>query len=813
MKKSVSIGAPSSPPRRVNFSTLSPHASVRDLLSARGEVLGDNQSNYRASIRSRGSIISLGSRPPNIREKSRSTGTTGTTGTTSSRMFTFISDDGYGINHGDGIDTSRSGSRPTSPGSSHLNRGDPVYDLSSSAQIWLRGGGGNGSGGHGGPRRPSGVSARSSTAPSTITVLSRSHGDADGSSTQNDNSNYNSQTAESSRNSSVGVISRFLKMSPESTTPSSESQFSFTATDNSLAQSYSSQDQVQFQFQSSALGDIYSNSNAMRAYRAKKLKSQSLNDSKPLRILFVNKTSQPLILCWVGFDNKLHHYYKLQPCSSTTVIGGMGNTNNIHNNGLDIRINGGVHSEQTFVGHSFVIGTCPTMAMAVEEEENSNDANGTSAYYDDMLEEYSKDIVYCSDEESDDEGNRSNSCWVPFTSRSRSASSSAYSKFKSNFNSSNDHNYDDTKINKIIAAYRPKKICTDDDDDDENNNVIGIHMATITEELTFVTKKEKRGFFQRPLASLSPQKSYHLSVTQCHLDSTPVDESGKEYESMVIGGWNVKCEKGLFTKVEDKNGVLSQIRSKIQNQNRASETATATNNNSNTSQNETLMERVRERLERDLTAAANKLPPSACRLLQKSTLLWINRSQIYGPKVAPIRGRGMCYHPGKKWLIENGMSTEKCGGIELYEAGEYLKDCDLWYGAGGVMLHELSHAFHSKFVKDGYDNQDIIDCYNAAMEDKLYECVRVHTLRGGFDERRAYACTNAMEYFAELSVAFLGGVGKERDLEFNKWYPFNRSQIKEHDPRAYSLLKRLWENEDNYTEQLDYVKCTTCTSY
>jgi hypothetical protein len=53
-----------------------------------------------------------------------------------------------------------------------------------------------------------------------------------------------------------------------------------------------------------------------------------------------------------------------------------------------------------------------------------------------------------------------------------------------------------------------------------------------------------------------------------------------------------------------------------------------------------------------------------------------------------------------------------------------------------------------------------------------------------------------MEYFAELSVAFLGGVNKDEDCEFNKWFPFNRKQLKKHDPRAYQLLKQLWRVKD-----------------
>ena len=52
-----------------------------------------------------------------------------------------------------------------------------------------------------------------------------------------------------------------------------------------------------------------------------------------------------------------------------------------------------------------------------------------------------------------------------------------------------------------------------------------------------------------------------------------------------------------------------------------------------------------------------------------------------------------------------------------------------------------------------------------------------------------------MEYFAELSVAFLGGLDEER--EHNKWYPFNRSQLRDHDPRAFAMLCKIWGVDDD----------------
>ena len=46
------------------------------------------------------------------------------------------------------------------------------------------------------------------------------------------------------------------------------------------------------------------------------------------------------------------------------------------------------------------------------------------------------------------------------------------------------------------------------------------------------------------------------------------------------------------------------------------------------------------------------------------------------------------------------------------------------------MLHELSHAWHCLHVEDGYENEEIIDVYERAMEDGLYDCVWIHGSQG-----------------------------------------------------------------------------------
>ena len=200
---------------------------------------------------------------------------------------------------------------------------------------------------------------------------------------------------------------------------------------------------------------------------------------------------------------------------------------------------------------------------------------------------------------------------------------------------------------------------------------------------------------------------------------------------------------------------------------------------------------LRSRYEADLLAASDSLPPEARERLKESTPIWINKSQSFGPKAAPIKGRDGCFHPGSKWLVRNGMNSAKCGGVEWFDAKHYLSDCDMW-GQGGLMLHELSHAWHCLHCEDGYENEDIKDVYQQAMDDGLYECVRVHGPQG--PQCKAYACQDQMEYFAELSVAFLGGLDER---EHNKWYPFNRAQLREHDPRAFAMLCRMWGVEDD----------------
>uniref|UniRef100_A0A7S2EJE6 Uncharacterized protein n=1 Tax=Trieres chinensis TaxID=1514140 RepID=A0A7S2EJE6_TRICV len=303
----------------------------------------------------------------------------------------------------------------------------------------------------------------------------------------------------------------------------------------------------------------------------------------------------------------------------------------------------------------------------------------------------------------------------------------------------------------VVAGYRPLKATA----------IKGKKMDTVRHvHVVTITRKCARGVgsFWGILPGRVPhfRREYSVTVTEGLLDKTPLVTSDKVYRPMTLGGWPVRCEDGLW----DGNDNEKEAK-------------------------------ARELISVDLAAAASHLPPKAQELLREGTSIWINRSQKYGPKRSPVTGRGCCFHPDSEWLVENGMSAKKEGGVEIYRASEYPNDRDLW-GPGGVMLHELSHAFHKKHTPGGFENKDVKRCFDRAMERGLYDRVRVHGRQG--PECRAYACQDPMEYFAELSVAFLGGLDK--DVEHNKWFPFNREQLQKHDPDAFKMMKKLWGVDD-----------------
>lgn len=169
----------------------------------------------------------------------------------------------------------------------------------------------------------------------------------------------------------------------------------------------------------------------------------------------------------------------------------------------------------------------------------------------------------------------------------------------------------------------------------------------------------------------------------------------------------------------------------------------------------------------------NDLADEAVKLL--GTLLYDARRRVPYPAAVklqsvPIRveensDRAACaaYHPDR---LE----------IEVSKARVFLE----WTLAQpGMVLHELAHAYHYQFLPGGFANPTIKAAYDQAIARKLYAAVLYRDGR----TLPAYAATNPMEYFAELSEAFFG---------VNEFYPFVRAELGKHDPAGFEAVQAVW---------------------
>lgn len=162
---------------------------------------------------------------------------------------------------------------------------------------------------------------------------------------------------------------------------------------------------------------------------------------------------------------------------------------------------------------------------------------------------------------------------------------------------------------------------------------------------------------------------------------------------------------------------------------------------------------------------ARRTPKDALSTLQ-TIPIWVERNNEKFPC--------MCYHESAEWLRQNGMNPEKAKGVELAN----LKNFVTWsYDQPLMVFHEYAHGYHD--AKFGFNGKVILEAYQKAMEQKLYDEVLYY--RG--QKRKAYAATNQMEYFAELSEALFG---------YNDYFPFTRPELAAHDPLGFETVKRAW---------------------
>jgi hypothetical protein len=175
-------------------------------------------------------------------------------------------------------------------------------------------------------------------------------------------------------------------------------------------------------------------------------------------------------------------------------------------------------------------------------------------------------------------------------------------------------------------------------------------------------------------------------------------------------------------------------------------------------------------LQAQLDEIIRVVPAKAVAELQKVPL-WINPEY---PKVPPRAE----YHPGAGWLKDNGRDPAMVKGVEFTNVRIFEAETRRM---PNFALHELAHAFHDRVL--GFENAQIEAAYQKAKAAGLYDRVQRQDSEGRKRLDRAYALTNAKEYFAECSEAFFAK---------NDFFPFTRDELQKHDPEMFQLLSQLW---------------------
>ena len=187
-----------------------------------------------------------------------------------------------------------------------------------------------------------------------------------------------------------------------------------------------------------------------------------------------------------------------------------------------------------------------------------------------------------------------------------------------------------------------------------------------------------------------------------------------------------------------------------------------------------LNEENRELGEKAMKALANHLQRITY-IVPEKQLAQLRTMRIWLELDNPVLGN-MQYHPGKGWLVNNGHDPRLVKHVHIPRA-KHLTDRHMWAKHPYVVLHELAHAYHDQILD--FNNAEVLATFNAAKEAGIYEEVLLYTGQ----KVRHYGLSNQMEYFAESTEAYFG---------VNDFYPFVRAELKEHDPRMYEQLEKIW---------------------
>jgi len=222
-----------------------------------------------------------------------------------------------------------------------------------------------------------------------------------------------------------------------------------------------------------------------------------------------------------------------------------------------------------------------------------------------------------------------------------------------------------------------------------------------------------------------------FAVLLCIAGGTSSADEHDGYQTRKVLGWTIHVSEELLKEMPDKT--------------------------------ETAITLFQEQLQK----IVDRVPPQVVTKL-RTVPIW------FSPQYPDKRPTGE-YHPGKKWLLDNGRRPELHRCVEFSNVPVFPKEVKRM---PMLALHELAHAYHHQHLT--YDHPGILAAYKDAKETGKYQKVK----RNNGTEGAAYALTNDKEYFAELSEAYFG---------INDFYPFNKQELQDYDPFMYRVLTDVWE--------------------
>jgi hypothetical protein len=183
-----------------------------------------------------------------------------------------------------------------------------------------------------------------------------------------------------------------------------------------------------------------------------------------------------------------------------------------------------------------------------------------------------------------------------------------------------------------------------------------------------------------------------------------------------------------------------------------------------------LLERSLEVLDAEARRIEDIIPSAAWHRISRIPI-WL--------EYEPDPSYGGRYLPASpKWLAAYDIPISKAGSIQFTSSLAVMVGSQQ-----NLLMHELAHAYHDLVLS--YSHPQIGTAFERAQASGRYNAVR-----GPCSWARAYAISNHMEFFAELSVAYFGT---------NAFFPFTRDDLKAFDPDSYRVIADAWERPPEET--------------